>query len=261
MRAAALASLIALWAGGLGAQVVANQATRYLFPTAATDARAVWLNPAGPGLVPQASVYLELVVRDPGATGQLRQVSAGFSSRGLSFAYQRDAIDGTAAHTYRLGLGGSSGGLAAGAGVAFYRGGTSAHGWDVGLVYAPSRVFRLGGNVANIGEPEVRGSPQPLTFTPGATLALLGSVIEGSAVARVTRDSVLGYAFGLRVQLARVGAFARVDTDRDLRRTALVFGLGFGREDMIGAVLTALGDARDLDTASLHGVSARALTR
>ncbi len=96
----------------LPAQQVANRANAYLFPTDVSDARAIWVNPAGLGMQREASIYAEVAVGDPGSKGRLRQINAGFNSRGLSFGYQRDLLDnGGRANTYRFGLAGGSGGL------------------------------------------------------------------------------------------------------------------------------------------------------
>ena len=40
-----------------------NRATRYLFPTDVTDARALWVNPAGLGAFPEASINLDVTER------------------------------------------------------------------------------------------------------------------------------------------------------------------------------------------------------
>src|SRR5205807_2095321 len=77
----------------VAAQVVPNRATLYLYPSDVTDARAVWVNPAGSGRFEEASLNLDLTVGDPGAAGRLRQLTLGLSSRGLSFGYQRDVFD------------------------------------------------------------------------------------------------------------------------------------------------------------------------
>src|SRR5467141_1584731 len=137
------------------------------------DARPIWVNPAGLGVQREASTYLEVAVGDPGAKGRLRQLNAGFNARGLSFGYQRDALDnGQRGHTYRFGLAGGSGGggLAAGFDVTHYRGdGTKATAWDVGASYVAYPGLNLGIVLTNIGQPVVRGEQQRLTYIPGAT--------------------------------------------------------------------------------------------
>ena len=268
VRACALASLLlAVWPSGRqAAQVAPNRATAYLHPTDVRDARALWVNPAGLGVLREASVYAEVAVGDPGARGRLRQVNAGFNARGLAFGYQRDFFDaGVRGHTYRLGLAGASAGLAAGFATAYYRGeGTNATGWDIGVSYKLRPGLALGTVITNIGQPVVRGLRQRLTFVPGATWhpSVMPSV-GVSAHARITPDSVAAYAFGVSWQGGQrgsrwpVGIIARLDTDGGLRRGAFALGLSIGNRDRIGAVASTPGDVSTIDGVSLYGVSTR----
>jgi hypothetical protein len=252
-------------AAAAAAQVAVNRAEHYLHPTSVTDARAIWLNPAGPAAAPDASIYVELTAQDPGAAGRLRQITAGFNSRGLSFGYQRDLFDDVLGHTYRVGLAGGAGGLAAGAAIALYRGETRATGWNLGVRYTVAPSLVLGATIANLGEPEVRGVAQPLVLIPGATLTPFGAGLELSTHARIDRrGTAMGYAFSALLRgapIAPLTAFARLDTDRSLRRAALAFGMALGTRDVLGAVATTPGDARQVDAASVYGLSARRLGR
>jgi hypothetical protein len=244
-------------------QVAPNRALTYLLPTDVRDARAVWVNPAGLGMQREASIYAEFAVADPGSRGRLRQVNAGFNARGLSFGYQRDILDDRQrGHTYRLGLAGGTGGLAAGVAIAHYRGdGAKATGWDLGLTYIAYPSLTVGVVAVNVGQPLVRGIKQQLTYTPGLTwhpgpIPALGV----SAAARMTTDSVASYTFALswRAQ-ARLPleVIARLDTDGGLRRGAFVLGLTVGGQDRLGAVLTTPGDVSGIDAVSLYGLSTR----
>lgn len=249
----------------LPAQVAANRASLYLHPTDVRDARAVWVNPAGLAVLYHAAVYLDLTVRNPGDAGRLEQVAAGFSSRGLGFSYQRDNFaGGPVAHTYRLGVAGAASGLAAGAAVAYYRGEATATGWDLGVVYAARPSVTVGGVLANIGRPGVRGVDLPFTAVPAVTVAPVGPSLALSVHARLTSDSVLGYAFGARwTSRGRlpVALLARLDTDGGMRRAAFAFGVSVGLDETVGAVVTASGDLRAVDAASLYGVVFRSLGR
>ena len=262
-RAAPVLAALTAWLPALvTAQVATNRAALYLDPTAVADARALWVNPAGLAVLYNATVHLDVTVREPGARGRLRQITAGFGSRGLGFSYQRDRFArDSVAHTYRLGLAAGTGGLAGGIVWAYYRGiGAKAAGWDVGVVYALHAAVTVGGVVANIGEPDVRGVELPLTFVPAVTVA--AREFSGSAHARLTGDSVLGYAFTVRWNArtpAPLGLVARLDTDGGMRRAAFAFGLSVGIRDLVGAVLTTSGDVRSVDAASLYGVVTRPL--
>ena len=228
-----------------------------LSPTDVSDARAVWVNPAGLGRAPAASLYADLTVGDP---GRLRQLTFGVSSRGFSFGYQRDIFDaGVRGTTYRAGLGAGHAGLAAGVAAALYRGNAKATGWDCVVTYEHGPLA-VGAVVANIGQPVVRGARQVITFLPGVTLRPFGDAAAFSASGSITAESVLGYAFGARFQTggrAPVGLLARLDTDRLLRRTAFAFGLSIGGRDAVGVVASTPGDASRVDTWDLYGISTR----
>ena len=266
-RTVGLSLALLLSGSGVFAQVAANRATRYLEPTDVTDARAVWVNPAGLGRFPEASLHLDLTVGDPGAKGQLRQLTLGFNSRGLSFGYQRDLFsDGERGHTYRIGYAAGHAGLAAGFAAALYRGATSSTGWDLGILYDWRPTLSLGGVIQNIGQPLVRGITLPVTYVPSATLQLAGRRVALSALGRLTSDEVAGYGFALRAQLRSgtslpIGLLARLDTDHALRRAGLAFGVSLGGEDTAGLVATTTGDAGRIDAVSLYGVSTRRFTR
>lgn len=264
---AGLPVLLLLAATAAPAQVAPNRSTLYLHPTDVADARAVWVNPAGPARQSEASVHADVTVGDPGAAGRLRQLTLGFSSRGLAFGYQRDVFPGGGrGHTYRFGISSRHRRLAAGLAIAWYRGGTSTTGWDLGTVYDLAPALLVGGVIANIGRPIVRGQAQPVTYVPSATLRLFRDVAALSAHSRFTSQGALGYSAGVRAGLRErtrlpIRLLARLDTDRSARRTGWAFGLSVGGEDMIGSVATTPGDAARLDAVSLYGVSTRRLGR
>ncbi len=246
-------------------QVAPNRATAYLFPTNVQDARAIWVNPARLAVQREASIYAELAVDHPGANGRLQQINAGFNSRGLSVGYQRDILDnGVRGTTYRLGLAGGSGGLAAGFDIARYEGGgTHATGWDLGTSYIARPSLTLGLVATNLGQPIVRGLRQRLTFVPGFTWQLPPLPTLGvSADARITPDSVASYAFGASWRAATASRWpieiiARLDTDGGLRRGAFTLGFSFGGRDRGGLVATTPGDVSRIDELSLYGLSTR----
>jgi len=245
------------------AQVAPNRSTAYLVPTDVTDARALWVNPAGLGLFPEASLDLDVTVGDPGSSGRLRQYTLGFNSRGLSLGYQRDVFDGgVRGSTLRIGAAAGRKRLAAGAALALYRGGTSSSGWDLGVLYAWTPDLSVGGVIQNIGEPRVRGVLLPVTYVPSATLQLFRHGAALSAIGRFTPDELLGYAFSLRAQLRQattlpVGLSARIDTDRSFHSAGFAFGVSLGGPDVVGAVATTPGDVSRVDALSLYGVSTR----
>ena len=259
---AALAALSAHPSIRLSAQVAPNRSTTYLHPSDVHDARAVWVNPAGLGMLREASIYAELVVVELGAEGRLQQLNAGFNARGLAFGYQRDVFDaGERGHTYRLGFAGAADAIAAGLAVAYYRGqGARETGWDIGANYQLTPRVALAGVIANIGTPHVRGVELPAMLIPGVTLRP-ATTLALSAHGAITSDSVLAYGFGLawRPMLGRwpIELLARLDTDRDLRRGAFAFGLSIGGRDRLGTVVSTPGDVSGVDAVSLYGLAAR----
>lgn len=271
MTRSALIGTIALcvWPSSrIAGQQAANRALSYFFPTNVTDARAIWVNPAGLGIQHDASIYGELGVQDPGSKGKLRQMDIGFNSRGLAFSYQRDIFDnGQRASTYRLGLGFGAQGLAAGLAIARYGGATASTGWDLGATYDAFTGLRLGLVAANLGQPLVRGQRQKATLVPGFTLQpSVLSQLALSADARITTDSVASYAFGAGWRTGGAGInasrwpieiIARLDTDRGLRRSAFAFGLSIGGQDRAGLIVTTPGDVSGVNELSLYALSSR----
>ena len=252
---------------GLAAQVAPNRTTVYLHPTDVTDARALWVNPAGLGRFLEASLHLDLTVGDPGAAGRLRQFTVGLNSRGFAVGYQRDVFTGgTRSHTYRIGFAGSQKQLAGGFAAALYRGSRSSTGWEAGVLYDAAPGCTVGGVIENIGRPLVGDSSLPVTFVPGATLRVGGARGALSADGRFTADGVVGYAVGVRAGLHEGGALplrllARLDTDRSLRRTGFAFGLSLGGPDLVGAVATTPETLGRVDAVSLYGLSTRRFKR
>ena len=244
-------------------QVVPNRATSYLHPTEVSDARALWVNPAGLGRYEEASLNLDLTVGDPGASGRLRQLTIGLNSRGLSLGYQRDVFDGGGrGGTYRIGFAAGHERLAVGAAAALYRGGTSSSGWDLGIVYDWTPALTVGGVIENIGQPRVRGSTLRITYVPSATLQLGRQRAALSALGRLTSGGVLGYAFAVRAAVRQraslpLGLLARLDTDRSLGRAGFAFGFSLGGADVGGLVATTPADLSAVDALSLYGVSTR----
>ncbi len=263
MRRAPAAVLLALaFAGMARAQGVTNRAAAYLVPTNVSDARALWVNPAGLAARPEASVMLDLTVVQPGAAGRLGQVTAGFNARGLSFGYQRDILSGgIRGHTYKLGLAGNYGGFSGGVGIAFHGGVHQGTAWDLGVRYDRLATVTVGGVIRNIGRPRIFGVRQATSLVPAATLRPFGEVLALSAQASFASDTnARGYsveAEALWPRSPRVGVLARFDTDGSLHRRALLFGLSIGTRDRVGTVGSTPGDFSKLDAVNAYGVSSR----
>lgn len=254
-----------LLAGSAAAQAGANRATAYLVPSNVSDTRALWVNPAGLGAKPEASVAFDVTVLDPGSAGRLGQASLALNSRGLSFGYQRDNLaPGVHGNTYRLGLGLGAGGLDAGFAVAFHGGAIHGTGWDLGLRYDWRPTFTLGGVVRNLGRPSANGVRAEVTYVPAITTRLLGSALALSGQARLTTVGARGYDVQAGLRLSghpAAGIIARLETDRSGRRTAFTLALSFGRRDRFGVTGSTPGDLSRLAAASLYGLSTRGAVR
>lgn len=261
-RRAAIALILAVGARPAAGQAVPNRATAYLTATDVSDARAVWVNPAGLATRHEASVHLDLTVRRPGEFGQLSQVTTGFNTRGLSFGYQRDNLtSGVHGHTFRLGVAGGYERFAGGMAMAVYRGGTKGTSWDLGFRYEMAAQVSIGGVIRNIGRPTVRGVRQDVAFVPAMTLRTRGDALAVSLQASLGTAPVRGYTLSARATVPGrhgIGVIGRIDTDGSWRRRAFAFGLSVGRRDQVGIVGTAPGDLAEVDAASVYGVSSRA---
>jgi hypothetical protein len=88
LRALGLIALAA--ASPLRAQLAAPRSASYLFSANVEDARALWINPAGLGVLPIASIYAEVAADRP-ATGEGRDTGgwAAESRWGVAWLWER----------------------------------------------------------------------------------------------------------------------------------------------------------------------------
>jgi hypothetical protein len=242
------------------AQVASNRASSEGVPSDLFDARAVWVNPGGLALVPEASLHLGISVGDPGAAGRVRQGTVSLNSRGLAFGYQHDIFSNSVADTYRAAIAGGKQGVAAGLALALYRGHGKATGWDAGVVVARNPAVAVAGVLANLGQPVVRGEQQPTTLVPSVTLHPFGPLLAVSGLGRLTADSALGFAAAARLVTpgrTRLGLSVRVDLDRSFHRTGLTFGLALGGQDQVGVVASTMTGTNGVAMGDVYGISTR----
>lgn len=268
-------------AGPAAAQAVRPRSTDYLFVATADDARALWVNPAGLGVVWEASVLAELVVENPDS-GSLRlaQWTVGFNSRGLSIGYQRDRHgddpatpleDGHSTDAVRFGAGFHIPNGAIGGSFTFYRPHTelssTQRGGDLGLRYRPLPRVDLAVVLRNIGRPLVRDSIAPLTATLGVGWLAAPSVLQvGFEASAAERPFASGYDITYRggVELGLpgalpLGAVMAFDFANDFAVTAWAVGVSFGGPDRLLGTLSgrAPGDAVRIDRFGLTGIASR----
>jgi hypothetical protein len=250
------------------AQGVRARSADYLFITTVGDARAIWLNPAGLGVVPVASIMAELVL-DRVTTGELRvsQWSAGLGSRGLSFGYKRDRIPGEDdTQTFRVALGLPFTRGALGGSFTFYDSDRTQRGLDLGVLYHPLRSVTVGGVTRHIGRPEVRGVRLPLTAVAGVAWAPVGPPLQFAGEALFVEgldgaDAEVQYRAGAMVTASirlPVSGFAAVDLGSGLSLDRWAVGIALGGAYQ-GIAVASGDDLPRLERLSATGLARRVL--
>jgi hypothetical protein len=205
-----LIAIVGLGAGAAPAQLVPVRSRDYLFLTNVSDARALWVNPAGLAIVPEASLLAELTFeRISGDPIRVGQYAVGFNSRGFSLGYQRNRLaDEKSVGILRTGFGVPFRGGALGIATSrVSQDTTSSYELDVGIVFVPSVLLQMGLAVRHIGRPEVRSSQLPVTTVGGVqlTTSLLQVSLETRAAERLAPgESGFDFAHraGVRVAVA-----------------------------------------------------------
>ncbi|MBI2537401.1 MAG: hypothetical protein HYW06_10670 [Gemmatimonadetes bacterium] len=222
----------------------------YLFITNADDVRALWVNPAGLGFVPEASVMAEAAVDRTNGWVKLSQYTLGLNSRGLGLAYQRDrSRDSVSLGVVRIGLGLPVGRGSIGAAMSSYGRGRQ-QGYDLGLRYPLLAGLQAGLVVRNINRPQpvFQEGRQPIVTVAGATWTIAPQLAnvsaEAIAVERLGTESGfdMRYRGGFVVRSRRpwpaaLHAAALVTSHGTLRQWSL--GLVIGGLDRAGLVASA----------------------
>jgi hypothetical protein len=255
----------------LVAQVTAPRSAAYLFSSNADDARALWVNPAGLGIFPLATIYAEMAA-DRGTIGVVpsdwgvRQFSFGLQSRGIGFSYQKDRyLNGGGDSHWRAGAGiPIARFMAIGFAATFTK---PSRQYDAGIRVAPARVLGIGAVVHNIGRPDVAGTELPMVIVSGAQFHLAGGrlSLQGDVVA-TDRHPASGYdkvyRLGASLLIPRrqpVTLLTAVDLGGNGKVTRWNFGLGIGFQAQLLAVGSAL-PGNGMSAVSFAGV-ARGRTR
>jgi len=269
-----LAVAVAVGVVPASGQAVRSRSADYLFAASVSDARALWVNPAGLGLIPSASVMAEGVMAFPrDSSARLAQWTLAMNTRGLSAGYQRDRFGedpNTGTLRFGLALPFKRGGI--GASFSFYSGSAvdsaSHRGLDLGARYRPLDFLDLGLVVRNIGRPTPRLDKQPVTGVLGANLTLIPQhaavQLETLAAERLAASGWdMGYRGGLFLSTGGTLPFALVtalDLDRDFKVASWAVGIVIGGRDSGTALASGpagSGETR-LDRFSLTGVATRA---
>lgn len=224
------------------AQVQPSRSTDYLYASGPVDARALWTNPAGLGVVPNASLLAELSLgRNQPDGWHTSQYTIGLSTRAGSFGYQRDRVPGArSVGTWRIGGGFNLGSAALGAAIALYG---SRRGWDLGLRYAPTPRVALAGVVRNLGRPQAGDSILRITGVGAVSLRLGSGLVLAGEMTGIERRVVPGYDVFFRggLQLVFPGrvpltALANLRFDRDLQAQQWTAGIAIGGYSQLVAI-------------------------
>jgi hypothetical protein len=250
----------------LAAQYRGPRSADYLFGTDAWGARALWVNPAGLGVVREASVMAEAMLeRNLADEFALAQFSFGFNSRGVGLGYRRDRFgDAGSAGVWRLGFGRAGGRLAFGAAASVYMGDPREESVDLGLRFRVASPLEIALAAENIGQPTVRDSALRFAGVLAAGWSPLGDMAQLAVEARTTDVApgswLMAYRAGLRVGTSgRIpfAAYGVLDLDDDLSVLRLVAGLSVGgnyQGVLMGSGARRAGSTQ-IETVSLTGVA------
>lgn len=247
--------LLLLWLLSLNidrvtAQSVSPRSRDYLFITNVADVRALWVNPAGLALVPEASILGELTFERLGGDLRVEQYAIGFNSRGVSIGYQRSRIVdekpvGILSSGFAFPFRGGSLGVAL---SRYQQDSTQSYGADFGLIYVPGIAVQMGLAVRHVGRPTVRGTDLPVTTIGAAqmTLSIMQLTWETAAVERLEPDES-GFDFthraGVRLALFKqlpVMLIGAADLASNVRIDRLNLGFSIGGTRQVTSIGSAV---------------------
>ncbi len=242
------------------AQRYPAQPARYLLTTNVSDARALWVNPAGLMRGLEASLGGDATLDRTGRALRLAQFGLSIQSRNLTFGWSHNRYPGgITANDYALALALGDEALSVGATRHWFRGGLSTGSWDVAIRARVTPALDVSLVCRDIGSPVVRDTilhEWPTSIIPAAGILLFGGRLHASMEAQVEADlsdvrevragAVLALGWGLALALRgdfsptldhRRGFAAALTWSRAASRAALVALLpaDAGSLDAIGA--------------------------
>lgn len=232
------------------AQQEAPRSQDYLFISNVDDARAAWVNPAGLGWIPEASVMAEMELDRSRGSLRLGQYTVGLDSRGLALAYQRDrSVPDSSVAVTRLALGVPLGRGSVGASFTTY-GNYHETGFDLGVRYRLLAELDGAAVLRNLGHPVLHGVRQPIVGVAGATWRIGGTAdLSGEALAAQRLGASgydVSYRAGIVVRALRpwpLQLHAVADMGSDGTVHGWVLGLVLGRLDHVGVLTGATPSA------------------
>jgi hypothetical protein len=234
----------------LAAQTLPPRSTDYLFVTNATDARALWVNPAGLNVTPEASIFAEFALRRNQSNLRMEQYTVGFNSRGLSLGYQRNRPPGASAvSVLRAGLGIPMARGAIGlSGARHSQDSTKSKELDLGILVLATTSFQLGAAVRHIGRPTIEGVELPITAVAGvqwtaARLQLSSEVLATEQRAPGESGYQFGYRVGTRVMVLSGSLPLMTIAAANLGSTGRIRGFSVGLTLGMATQVTSIGSA------------------
>ena len=262
-RALALASGLVWWAMAgaqpAAGQVLPAQPDRYLLTTEASDARALWVNPAGLARVPEASIGADLTLDRffPGGT-QLSQYGLSLAGHGIAASWIHERFPpGQALNAYAVGIGLGDEQFSAGTTRRWFSGAAKGSAFDAAFRVSSADGTQLSLVARNIGSPRLLDSTYWATLVPGALVSLLKGTVQvgGEWVVAPHTWRSIAYRAGGAVALGRgLALLLRADLSPNFRRRGLVVALSFDASaSRAGAFALASGAASEVDAVGLSG--------
>jgi hypothetical protein len=262
-RVVALAAGIALGAAHSSRTVVAQgvplpaQPVRYLIGAQVTDARALWVNPAGLARRTEASLGVDISVdRVPGGT-HVSQYGATLASRGIALGWTHAREPGgPSANGYAVGLGLGDAAFSAGVTRRWVRGPARASFWDFAGSSAVSDWLHLSLVARNLDSPLPGDSAWAPSLVPGLDAGLLGhrvdAGLEWEVATRGWRSRT--WRIGGTVALwSGVALAVRADLARDLRVAGLVVAVHLEAPTARATAFTLLPKGSSLESVGVAG--------
>lgn len=261
-----VAAAVLLWAAACPRQAAAQlypaQPVRYLLTTDVSDARALWVNPAG--LVRGFGAGLGGDATLDRTNGALRLAQFGLliQSRNLAFGWNHNRYpSGFAANRYAVALALGDEALSVGATRHWYRGGLSTGAWDVAVRARATPALDVSVVWRQIGSPLVRDTVLrrwPASILPAAGVLLFGGRLHASVeaeletglsdVREVRAGAVL--TLGWHLALALRGDFSPT-LDRRGFAVALTWNRTASRTTLVGLMPAETGSVDAIGAAGL----------
>jgi hypothetical protein len=234
------------------------QPARYLLTTQASDARALWVNPAGLSRRIEASLSAD-VTADRFLTGtELSQYGTTLSSRGVAIGWVHDRYpDGASVNSYALGLGLGDERLSIGAVRRWVRGSVSGSAWDLAARTASQGGTQLSLVAKNLGSPKLGDSTYWASFIPGALVGLLGGKLQAAGEWEIAPHGWRSVEYRFAGALALTGGLAlmvRADLAPDFKRRGFTVALAIeAPRSRAGAFAQLPGGAGQVDAFGAFG--------